>query len=409
MARPNNMNCPREGRLLDHDFGATLVMGRDSSGRDVVLAGQKSGMLWALDPDTGKVRWSREFGKGSPIGGIHWGLATDGERVFTPIHAFPGADGVDPNQTPGLHAVSIDDGTVQWSFIAKPDCEGDRLKRVPTCKGNIGLSGAPTVIDGAVVEGSIDGFLRAFDAKTGAMLWSFDTAIPWQGVNGVAGHGGAHRQCLHRRGERLPVRELGLWPDGRAAARQCVRGVPAQVDAALRRVPARSQSAERQDARARALFRGRRVHRGEDAAVQRQRRVRDTFDRARRLEKRAEKAMQSGLGRSFAVTIRSSEFLRALLDADPFRAFDLPANAKRVITFLQAPPAVQPALPIERDGARILAVAGTEVFSAYVSGDNGPVFMTLLERTFGKDITTRTLDTVRKCAQGAELRHARQR
>jgi polyvinyl alcohol dehydrogenase (cytochrome) len=62
---------------------------------------------------------------------------------------------------------------------------------VPTCKGNIGLSGAPTVIDGAVVEGSVDGFLRAFDARTGAILWQFDTAIPWQGVNGIAGHGGA--------------------------------------------------------------------------------------------------------------------------------------------------------------------------------------------------------------------------
>ena len=191
MARPKNLNCPREGRLLDHDFGATLLMGRDAAGKDVLLAGQKSGMLWALDPDTGKRRWNREFGKGSPIGGIHWGLATDGVRVFAPIHAFPGPDGTDPNQTPGLHAVRIDDGTVEWSFTATADCNGDRATRVPTCKGNIGLSGAPTVIDGAVVEGSVDGFLRAFDAKSGALLWQFDTAIPWQGANGVAGHGGA--------------------------------------------------------------------------------------------------------------------------------------------------------------------------------------------------------------------------
>jgi polyvinyl alcohol dehydrogenase (cytochrome) len=191
MARPKNLNCPREGRLLDHDFGATLVMGRRADGRDIVLAGQKSGMLWALDPDTGKLVWNREFGKGSPIGGIHWGMATDGERVFAPIHAFPGADGIDPNQTPGLHAVRVDDGTVQWSFTATADCSGDRPQRVPTCKGNIGLSGPPTVIDGAVVEGSVDGFLRVFDASSGKVLWSFDTAKPWQGVNGVAGHGGA--------------------------------------------------------------------------------------------------------------------------------------------------------------------------------------------------------------------------
>ncbi len=191
MAKPQNLNCPREGQLLDHDFGATLVMGRDAAGRDVVLAGQKSGMLWALDPDTGKLKWQREFGKGSPIGGIHWGMAFDGERVFVPIHSFPGPDGTDPNQTPGLHAVRVDDGSVQWSFEAKADCNGDRLKRVPTCKGNIGLSGAPTVVDGTVVEGSVDGYLRVFDAKTGEVLWSFDTAVPWKGANGVEGHGGA--------------------------------------------------------------------------------------------------------------------------------------------------------------------------------------------------------------------------
>lgn len=191
MANPHGLNCPREGRLLDHDVGATAVMARRSDGRDLLLAGQKSGMLWALDPDTGKLVWNREFGKGSPLGGIHWGLALDGERVFVPIHAFPGPDGTDPNQVPGMHAVRVDDGSVQWSFVARPDCTGDRPRRVPTCKGNIGLSGAPTVIDGAVVEGSVDGFLRAFDARTGELLWSFDTAIPWKGVNGVSGHGGA--------------------------------------------------------------------------------------------------------------------------------------------------------------------------------------------------------------------------
>jgi polyvinyl alcohol dehydrogenase (cytochrome) len=191
MRSPRNLNCPREGRLLDHDFGATLVMARDAAGRDVVLAGQKSGMLWALDPDTGTLKWNREFGKGSPLGGIHWGLAFDGERVFVPIHAFPGPDGTDPNQTPGLNAVRVDDGEVLWSYAAVADCSGDRLQRVPTCKGNIGLSGAPTVIDGAVVEGSVDGFMRAFDARSGELLWSFDTAIPWKGVNGVDGHGGA--------------------------------------------------------------------------------------------------------------------------------------------------------------------------------------------------------------------------
>ncbi len=191
MRNPKGLNCPREGRLLDHDFGATLVMGKRADGRDILLAGQKSGMLWALDPDNaGRLVWNREFGKGSPIGGIHWGLATDGERVFAPIHLFPGPDGIDPNQRAGLHAVRVDDGTVLWSYEPQPDCSGDRPQRVPNCKG-VGLTGAPTVVDGAVVEGSADSILRAFDAKTGEVLFTYDTARAYTGVNGVTGHGGA--------------------------------------------------------------------------------------------------------------------------------------------------------------------------------------------------------------------------
>ena len=190
MRNPKALNCPREGVLLDHDFGATFVMGKRADGRDVVLAGQKSGMLWALEPDTGALVWNREFGKGSPIGGIHWGMASDGERVFAPIHLFPGPDGIDPNQKAGLHAVRIDDGKVLWSYEPQADCSGDRAKRVPNCKG-VGLTGAPTVIDGVVVEGSADAFLRAFDRTNGTLLWSFDTARPYRGENGIEGHGGA--------------------------------------------------------------------------------------------------------------------------------------------------------------------------------------------------------------------------
>jgi polyvinyl alcohol dehydrogenase (cytochrome) len=191
LARAQGLNCPHEGRMLDVDFGASPVLMHHADGRDVLLAGQKSGMLWALSPDTGQLLWNREFGKGSPLGGIHWGLATDGERVFVPIHKFPDAQGNDANQTPGLHAVDIATGEVRWSFAATPDCSGDRKTRVPTCNANIGLSGAPAVIDGAVFEGSVDGFLRAFDAASGALLWQYDVARPYAGINGVAGHGGA--------------------------------------------------------------------------------------------------------------------------------------------------------------------------------------------------------------------------
>jgi uncharacterized protein (DUF1697 family) len=116
------------------------------------------------------------------------------------------------------------------------------------------------------------------------------------------------------------------------------------------------------------------------------------------LARRAEKAMDATLGRHFGTTVRSSEYLRKFLDDDPFAAFVLPGEAKRIVTFLREAPASAPKLPIELHGARILAVRGSEVLCCYVPTDKGPAFMTLLERTFGKDITTRTLDTVRKCA-----------
>lgn len=117
------------------------------------------------------------------------------------------------------------------------------------------------------------------------------------------------------------------------------------------------------------------------------------------LARRAEKAMESELGRSFSTIVRSTQHLQKLIEADPFAEFKLPPPAKRVITFLRQPFGSKIALPVKRDGASILKVAGTEVFCAYVPGPKGPVFMSLLERTFGKDITTRTLDTVHKCAR----------
>lgn len=116
------------------------------------------------------------------------------------------------------------------------------------------------------------------------------------------------------------------------------------------------------------------------------------------LERRAQEAMQQALGRSFATMVRSVASLQAMLASEPFDGFELAPQSKCVVTFLRAANAAHPALPIERGDARVLKVQGAEVFSAYVPSDKGPVFMQLLERTFGKDITTRTLDTVRKCA-----------
>lgn len=117
------------------------------------------------------------------------------------------------------------------------------------------------------------------------------------------------------------------------------------------------------------------------------------------LERRAEEAMAATMGRSFPTIVRSADHVRALVASDPFAEFGLPATAKRIVTFLHRPPDRAVALPVERDGARILKLVGAEAFSAYEPTPKGPVFMTLLERTFGKEITTRTLATVERCAR----------
>jgi uncharacterized protein (DUF1697 family) len=121
----------------------------------------------------------------------------------------------------------------------------------------------------------------------------------------------------------------------------------------------------------------------------------------RTLCRKAEAAMEEVLGRSFLTFVRRIDALQELLEEDPFAAFQLPRAAKRIVTFLPAVPQALPKLPIEVDGASILAVRGREVLSAYLPSPKGPVFMALIERTFGKDVTTRTWDTVRKvCAAG---------
>jgi uncharacterized protein (DUF1697 family) len=117
------------------------------------------------------------------------------------------------------------------------------------------------------------------------------------------------------------------------------------------------------------------------------------------LQRKAEAAMTRQLGRTFLTITRPVDALREMLASDPYQAFRLPANAKRIVTFLREQPASKLALPSEVDGARILAVDGNNVFSAYVPSAKGPVFMTLINKTFGSHQTTRTWQTVTKVAR----------
>ena len=118
------------------------------------------------------------------------------------------------------------------------------------------------------------------------------------------------------------------------------------------------------------------------------------------LERRAEAALAKHFGREFPCIVRSIDELRELLASDPFAKVGLPRGAKRVVTFLRGAPARKPKLPIELDGARIVAVHGREAYTAYVPNPKkGAAFMVLLEKTFGKEQTTRTWDSVAKIAR----------
>jgi uncharacterized protein (DUF1697 family) len=115
------------------------------------------------------------------------------------------------------------------------------------------------------------------------------------------------------------------------------------------------------------------------------------------IEEIAEATMAKHLGRSFHTIVRPSPFLAELLKSDPYAAHGIPAHAKRVVTFMRDARQPKLALPLAQDQASVFLVTGREAFTAYVPTDKGVVFMRLIERAFGKDVTTRTVETIAKC------------
>ncbi|GAB1263247.1 outer membrane protein assembly factor BamB family protein [Aurantivibrio infirmus] len=195
--RRGGLNCESEENTVyrDVDFGASMILATRPDGTDVVLGGQKSGTLWALDPDkNGEVIWQQQFGLGSASGGIHWGIAYDGKRVYAPINAAYPTRTPPPGGTekPGIHAVDVMTGERVWTYAAEASCDGGRAERVRGCERRMGFSGAPTVVDGAVISGSNDALFRIFDTQTGEVLFEFDTAQDFETVNGVEGRGGSN-------------------------------------------------------------------------------------------------------------------------------------------------------------------------------------------------------------------------
>jgi polyvinyl alcohol dehydrogenase (cytochrome) len=178
----NHPNCPKP-LGPDWDFGAPPVLVR-AADTELLIAGQKSGDVHALDPDTGEVAWTHRVGRGGALGGIHWGLAAIEPRgiVLVPVSDIPAYSPDRPAQ-PGLYALDIATGAVRWMHARQPRCE-ERI-----CSA--GLSAAITATPDLVFAGSLDGYLEAYDAGTGEVLWSHDSWQDYQTVNDRPARGGA--------------------------------------------------------------------------------------------------------------------------------------------------------------------------------------------------------------------------
>jgi polyvinyl alcohol dehydrogenase (cytochrome) len=175
----------------DFDFGASPILADLGGGKRVLVAGQKSGMVYALDPDhDGAKLWERRVGQGGSMGGVQWGSAADGSNLYvavSDIHRIPvpnaWATDADPNVGGGTYALRLGDGERVW-YTPPKEC-GERPRCSPAQPGAV--SGIP----GAVFSGSMDGHIRAYSTADGSVIWDYDTVRAFDTVNGVAARGGS--------------------------------------------------------------------------------------------------------------------------------------------------------------------------------------------------------------------------
>ena len=213
-------NCPQNPGG-DFDFGASVIMAELPDGRELLLAGQKSGDVYALNPDPagdeGEVVWHRrvsnagigpDLAQSTTNGGVHWGMALSGERVLVAA-ADPERVRPDYIPKPGLHALNLASGEVLWFQPVTRGCEiaeedkpmiglqnmraGKKIELADQyrCSFYYGLSAAVLATPELVFSAGLDGRVRAFDIASGEILWQAETAKPFAADNGVTGHGGA--------------------------------------------------------------------------------------------------------------------------------------------------------------------------------------------------------------------------
>ncbi len=185
----DDANCPEE-KGPDYDFASSPMLVTLAEGHDIIVGGQKSGATMGIDPDSGETLWRTQVGRGGVQGGVLFGMASEGQKVYVGISdmSYPEDESgyydykTDPR--PGLYAVDAGTGKILWSTPA-PDVCGD----LEFC--DAGIAQAITAIPGAVIAGHMDGRLRIYSGDDGKMLWELNTLVDFDTVSGEKAHGGS--------------------------------------------------------------------------------------------------------------------------------------------------------------------------------------------------------------------------
>lgn len=179
-----HVNCPRGVLGPDFDIGSSPMLVSLNAGRDLLVVTSKSGEVFGLDPARqGAIVWRTEVGRGGLLGGVEWGGASDGTRLYVTV-----SDHIPVRQPPmpGVSALSPTTGALIWRTPAPaPGCA---WSGAPCSNSQVS---APVAIPGIVFAGSFDGHVRAYSSIDGRIAWDFDTGASFDGVNGARATGGS--------------------------------------------------------------------------------------------------------------------------------------------------------------------------------------------------------------------------